>query len=471
MKRIALFPKLVSLAISGMAVFSIAQTALAAGVVGNGTPGSCTETALNEALSGGGEVTFNCGANPHTILLTGEKIIFSSTSLDGGNLITLDGGGTTRLFSVNALGALELKNITLRRGLGTPGGAINNGGSLTISNSSLTSNVTYSNGGAINNSGMVTITNSSLTNNNAAAAFAGGISNESSGVLTMIDSIVANNSGGLAGGGIINYGTATLQRVTFDNNTGAFGGGLVNFGSLLVEQSVFTTNRSTLGHGGAIQNEASGKEVIIRESTFTDNQAQTSGGAIANFSPLVLEKNLFHSNSAITLGGAIYNYSNGTLTATNNTLAENTATDGGGIYSIGIATLTNNTLSANEAYGLVNAGAGVVESLNTLLADNSPSNCLGTITSLGYNLEDVDSCGFNITGDLKNNDPLLGPLADNGGNTLTFALLVGSPAINAGSNTDCPATDQRGMRRPLLGVCDIGAYEFGIQLYLPRVRR
>jgi hypothetical protein len=56
---------------------------------------------------------------------------------------------------------------------------------------------------------------------------------------------------------------------------------------------------------------------------------------------------------------------------------------------------------------------------------------------------------------------MLGPLADNGGPTQTHALLPGSPAIDAGDNTACPATDQRGVTRPLGAACDIGAYEFG----------
>ena len=75
------------------------------------------------------------------------------------------------------------------------------------------------------------------------------------------------------------------------------------------------------------------------------------------------------------------------------------------------------------------------------------------------------------SGDLSDTNPLLGPLADNGGATLTYALLVGSPAINAGTNTGCPAIDQRGMSRPLLRTCDIGAYEFVRQQFLPNVVR
>ena len=72
----------------------------AAGVVGNGTPGSCTESALNSALAGGGSVTFNCGANPKTITVTSQKTINADTTIDGGGLITLSGGNSTRIFNI-----------------------------------------------------------------------------------------------------------------------------------------------------------------------------------------------------------------------------------------------------------------------------------------------------------------------------------------------------------------------------------
>jgi hypothetical protein len=60
--------------------------------------------------------------------------------------------------------------------------------------------------------------------------------------------------------------------------------------------------------------------------------------------------------------------------------------------------------------------------------------------------------------DLVVADPLLGSLADNGGPTLTHALLAGSPAIDAGDNAVCPATDQRGVARD--AACDIGSFEY-----------
>ena len=107
---------------------------------------------------------------------------------------------------------------------------------------------------------------------------------------------------------------------------------------------------------------------------------------------------------------------------------------------------------------------------NSIVAGNTGANCSGSPTSLGYNLEDTNTCGFNQTADQNNTDPQIGPLADNGGPTQTHALLAGSPAIDAGDDTVCVApnndTDQRGESRPVdyegdaVGpFCDIGAFE------------
>jgi hypothetical protein len=100
---------------------------------------------------------------------------------------------------------------------------------------------------------------------------------------------------------------------------------------------------------------------------------------------------------------------------------------------------------------------------------------VGAINSLGHNLESGSTCGFTATDDITNINPLLGLLQDNGGPTLTLALLAGSPAIDKGDNNFCPATDQRGYSRPYGIACDIGAYEFGAtapwQLFLPLIMR
>ena len=95
------------------------------------------------------------------------------------------------------------------------------------------------------------------------------------------------------------------------------------------------------------------------------------------------------------------------------------------------------------------------------------------MVSLDHNLSSDSSCSLTGTGDLPNTNPLLGPLQDNGGSTLSYELLRGSPAINHGDNARCPPTDQRGIARPQAGICDIGAYEyvFPFTMILPVIRR
>jgi hypothetical protein len=97
---------------------------------------------------------------------------------------------------------------------------------------------------------------------------------------------------------------------------------------------------------------------------------------------------------------------------------------------------------------------------NTIVASGG-LNCFGAITSAGHNLDSGNTCGFGAAGDLKNTSPLLGPLANNGGPTLTHAELNGSPTIDRGDPATCPNVDQRGVARPFGPACDIGAFEGG----------
>jgi hypothetical protein len=174
-------------------------------------------------------------------------------------------------------------------------------------------------------------------------------------------------------------------------------------------------------------------------------------------------------NRARTVGGGLASENATLLSLTNVTISGNRGRGGGGIGGYGRFKLLNVTIAANRAP----RGAGVLVTLpelstvsfrNVLLAGNGRQNCAGALTALGHNLDADGSCALAGPGDLSRVDPLLGPLASNGGPTLTHALLPGSPAIDAGDDADCPTRDQRGLPRqdlPGVGsaVCDIGAFE------------
>jgi len=113
---------------------------------------------------------------------------------------------------------------------------------------------------------------------------------------------------------------------------------------------------------------------------------------------------------------------------------------------------------------------------NSIVDSNAPTlNCgvasTGQLVSAGYNIDNGSTCGFTGVGDMENTDPMVLPLANNGGPVETSALqppvgtVTGSPAIDAGSNVRCPATDARGVVRPQATACDIGAYELAAQGY------
>jgi hypothetical protein len=109
----------------------------------------------------------------------------------------------------------------------------------------------------------------------------------------------------------------------------------------------------------------------------------------------------------------------------------------------------------------------------SMLTNNATGNCDGVVDSFGYNLSSDTNCaGFTEPGDAQSQTLPLGPLANNGGPTLTRLPLTGSPAINRVPAADCPfSTDQRDWSRPFGGTCDVGALEATPQLYLPAIRR
>src|SRR6266581_4282203 len=271
--------------------------------------------------------------------------------------------------------------------------------------------------------------------------------------------------------------------------SGAAGDDLAVSGDLDITGDLTLTGAgtaSTIIDGGGVDRvldiDPSGVGVSVTIANLTvrgGNAPGQAGGGIRNLGTLSLNNVTLAANSSGINGGGLLNL--GTLTLTNTTVSGNTASaDGGGIYNGGGSTLTitASTLSGNSANsagrnggGIFNASAaiaaltnatGTVTLTNTLIAGSAGGNCGGVITSGGNNLDSGSTCAFGAAGDLSNQDPLLGVLANNGGVTQTRALSAGSPAIDAGSNAACPATDQRGVARPFPagGICDIGAFEF-----------
>ncbi len=256
---------------------------------------------------------------------------------------------------------------------------------------------------------------------------------------------------GLRGGGaILNQGTLTLLDVILkENSSVSVGGGIDNLGTVTVTDSSIRDNQSQ--DGGGIFN-SDGGTLFLYSSTLSGNTATTD------------------------LGGGVDNSGSGTLE--NVTISDNTAQSGGGIFSDGeFLSVLNSTIVANKALEEPLNKGGNIESafeirfINTLVANSqSGPNCAGSgFTSLGHNLDSENTCNFNQSTDLYDQgDPLIGVLMDNGGPTLTHALLMGSPAIDAGDNDVlvCPEKDQRGVSRPADGndddvaICDIGAFEY-----------
>ena len=239
--------------------------------------------------------------------------------------------------------------------------------------------------------------------------------------------------------------------------TAAGGGGLyVDVNEFVVEGSTIDGNHADDRGGGIVRSGGGASQSSIRDSTVSFNDADGRGGGLDLLGDMTIENTTFSDNqtdSAPAVGGAI------------------SVSDATAAVSLRQVTLAGN-LAANDGDGIWSQSGSVTLS-RTILdnTDGTPDdNCaLGPLVSNGDNLQTGDEaeCGFDSTagdGDLKNADPDLQPLADNGGPTLTHALSPTSPAIDAVTGA-CPgtsATDQRGFSRPGFGsaICDIGAYEF-----------
>jgi CSLREA domain-containing protein len=444
--------------------------------------GSCdaSDCSLREAIlaaNAAGPSTISLPAGTYTLTIagagenagkTGDLDVTQNLTITGAlsSTTVLDGGGLDRVLDLHGIAA-TLSDLTVQHGSAADGsgGGILSSGALTVLRSQIRDNSTSVAGGGITNSGTTTLTDSAISSNVAhtgavaGSGSGGGILNL--GVLVLINTSLSDNLAEADGGGIYNgdsvQSTITLIHATVERNQAlssapdhGLGGGIANFGVATVSDSLIAGNAATAG-GGVLTR----RSLSISGSTLSANAA-TFGGAII-------------SSSAITL--------------TNSTIGDNTATqDGGGLANIGALTMNNVTIAGNQADSDGNGtgdGGGLyttkpITLSNTLLALNldnggQAADCQGALVSRGYNLIQTPT-GCTIGGDtsldIVGQAPLLGPLTDNGGPTPTRALLDGSPARDAGSPTPpgsgapaCTLADQRGVTRPQGHRCDIGAFE------------
>lgn len=264
---------------------------------------------------------------------------------------------------------------------------------------------------------------------------------------------VVLSGGGLVRPFVVNSGVQfSLKAVTVANGFGSpHAGALLNSGSTLLIDCTFSNNLSlgSISFGGAIFH-GSGS-LGIAGCTFVGNRA-------------------LGTNSSSGLGGAIgggYFAQSGPVGITNCTFFGNSATGGGAILitcnggANGPVNILNSTFvsNTNGALSYCNGfGPNRMVIKNSVLAYNNGPNCTGVVDG-GHNISSDTSGEFTHPFSLENIDPLLGPLANNGGPTLTLALLATSPAIDAGGPMDCTDVDQRGQPRPVGLYCDIGAFE------------
>jgi hypothetical protein len=304
---------------------------------------------------------------------------------------------------------------------------------------------------------------------------------------TLANLIVTDNHSPVGSGGGIFLSTdpghtassPLLTNVTFSLNIAEKGGGLLSQNSNPVLTNViFSNNQATNGAGGGMSTQTATIDdapayPVLTNVIFSGNMATGGGGMISSKSHTVLTNVTFNGNTANRRGGGMLNeLSNPTLTNVTfygNISYENIGADprgGGGMMNVASNPILNHvTFSGNDSVIIGGDAMRNADSSNPVITNsifwgdlNDEITSDGTgMTTISYS---VVQGGFAGGTNIVTTDPKLGALTNNGGFTQTMALGVDSSAINAGDNSVCAASDQRGVTRPQGLVCDIGAYEF-----------
>ena len=407
--------------------------------------------ARGSAGSGGqGGAIKNAGA-----LTLASSAVISSTS---GVLFSFDGSQGGGIYST---GALQLSgSIVSGNTSDSAGGGIYSTGGLTVTNSTIADNtVGEDSGGAIANLGRAIVRDSSIAGNKTYGA-GGGLDNRQNAVLELIDSQVTDNTaseGQAAGGGVLNSGTLTVTGsiISFNTITSTYGGGLYNSGTARLVASTIAANAGFDGPGG-IYNDG---DLTLIDSAVDANTSQYEPSGVDNHGSFSFVTSTLSRNSV---------WNSGSLSVNSSTFSA------APVDSSGTLTAINATFTGSDL-GIKSSGSALLRS--TILAGNT-ADCEGTIASQGHNLiGNATGCAYDgVASDQVGTsaaplDPRLGALASNGGPTRTHMPQAGSPAIDRGDPTICPAADQRGVHRPYGAACDIGAVERAWRVLLPLIRR
>ena len=310
------------------------------------------------------------------------SIIAPKDSLTGGDLLTVSGNKTTRVFEIGSGATVNISGLVIADGLVTndDGGGIKNSGTLTLDSSIVRGGSARYGGGIYNiGTGIVNVSNSTINGNSS--RYGGGIYNTGTGTVQVSNSTLNGNSAGGDGGGIYNTDTGIVQmsNSTLSSNRGS---GIFNnaFGTLEVSNSTISGNT-----GGGIFNGyhndsepesfRSKTTVVVNDSTISGNPGD-AGGGIYNYqydagSIFEVSNSTISGNSATKgIGGGIYSSGSTPFKVSNSTISGNSATSGGGgIYKIGgTFEVSNSTISGNSANG---GGGGIINSYGSMNLSNS----------------------------------------------------------------------------------------------------
>lgn len=333
----------------------------------------------------------------------------------GGEAVTIVDGGAVDSVIITSTGvALTVDGLTITGGDGDEGGGIRSLGDLTLRNSTVTGN--RSSGGGDGGGGIAALTAGTTT--------------------TIEDSVVSLNRAEnhrvfIAGGGIFSTGSDVyITNSTIDGN---------------LSDSSYPYYPFSDAGGIDVAN----AQLVIRDSTISNNESSSQGGGIRTFSTrLVLSNVTLSGNTGGTAGGAFVSAPLPNSRVEHMTMLGSTSTYGNvGFHAFGDELLpfrncvTGGTVSGPDVAGssVLLAGFNFISRGGSGVPSGPPDDIVG---STAYPL-----------------DPMLGPLQDNGGPTLTHEPLPGSPLINGGNPANFRAKDQRGEARPFGGLPDIGAVE------------